>query len=88
MVNLKTCNDNFTERDDLMKNKKQVPYHQYIISIICVAFLAGGSGYIFFDYQFKKQLANTTVQNSDLKKLIIYIMKLLRIMWEKLTKIN
>lgn len=68
MVNLKTCNDNFTERDDLMKNKKQVPYHQYIISIICVAFLAGGSGYIFFDYQFKKQLANTTVQNSDLKK--------------------
>lgn len=68
MVNLKTCNDIFTERDDRMKNKRQIPFHQYIISILCVAFLAGGSCYIYFDYQYKKQLANTPVQNSELKK--------------------
>lgn len=68
MVNWKTCNDNFTERDDYMKNKRQVPFYQYIISIVCVAFLAGGSCYIYFDYQYQKQLSNSPTQNSDLKK--------------------
>ncbi|MBO0445065.1 S41 family peptidase [Enterococcus ureilyticus] len=50
-----------------MKNKQQVPFRQYLISIICVAFLAGGSCYIYFDYQYKKQLADSPTQNEDLK---------------------
>lgn len=52
-----------------MKNKQQVPFRQYLISIICVAFLAGGSCYIYFDYQYKKQLADSPTQNEDLKKI-------------------
>lgn len=52
-----------------MKDKKQVPFHQYIISILCVAFLAGGSGYIYFDYQYKKQLVNSPAQTSELKEI-------------------
>lgn len=68
MLNWKTCNDNFTERDDYMKNKRQVPFYQYIISIVCVAFLAGGSFYIYFDYQYKRQLAGSPAKSSDLKK--------------------
>ncbi|MGX7243383.1 S41 family peptidase [Enterococcus quebecensis] len=51
-----------------MKHKRQVPFHEYIISIACVAFLAGGSSYIYFDYQYKKQLAQSPTQSSDLKK--------------------
>lgn len=56
------------KRDELMKNKRQVPFHQYIISIACVAFLAGGSSYIYFDYQYKKQVSNNPAQTSELKK--------------------
>lgn len=52
----------------LMKDKKQVPFYQYIVSIICVAFLAGGSFYIYFDYRYKQQLANQPIQSSNLKK--------------------
>ncbi|MBO0441312.1 S41 family peptidase [Candidatus Enterococcus ikei] len=51
-----------------MKNKRQVPFYQYIISIICVAFLAGGSCYIYFNQLYKNHLANSSTQNSDLKK--------------------
>lgn len=56
------------KRDELMKNKRQVPFHQYIISIACVAFLAGGSSYIYFDYQYKRQVSNNPAQTSELKK--------------------
>lgn len=52
-----------------MKNKQQVPFRQYLISIICVAFLAGGSCYIYFNYQYKKQLAAIPTQKEDLKKI-------------------
>lgn len=58
----------FIERDDYMKNKRHVPFHQYIISIICAAFLAGGSCFIYFNYQYKRQIASSPTQNSDLKK--------------------
>ncbi|WP_207695044.1 carboxyl-terminal processing protease [Enterococcus sp. DIV0212c] len=51
-----------------MKNKRQVPFYQYIISIVCVAFLAGGSCYIYFNQLYKNHLANSPTQNSDLKK--------------------
>ena len=51
-----------------MKNKQQVPFHQYIISIVCVAFLVGGGSYIYFDYQYKKQLADNPARSADLKK--------------------
>ncbi len=68
MVNWKTCNDNFIERDDYMKNKQQVPFHQYIISLACVAFLTGGSCYIYFDSQYKKQLADSPAQSANLRK--------------------
>ncbi|EOL44386.1 S41 family peptidase [Enterococcus caccae] len=51
-----------------MKNTQQVPFHQYIISIVCVAFLVGGGSYIYFDHQYKKQLANNPAQSGDLRK--------------------
>ncbi|MEI5992513.1 S41 family peptidase [Candidatus Enterococcus mansonii] len=51
-----------------MKNKREVPFYQYIISIICVAFLAGGSGYIYFNYRYKRELSSIPPQNSALKK--------------------
>lgn len=51
-----------------MKNKRQIPFYQYIISLICVAFLAGGSFYIYFDYQYRRQLAAAPIQSSQLKK--------------------
>lgn len=37
-----------------MKNKRTVPFYQYIISLLCVAFLAGGSSYIYFDHRVKR----------------------------------
>lgn len=51
-----------------MKEKRQVPYYQYIISILCVAFLVGSGSYIYFDHQYKKQLADRPMQSSELKK--------------------
>lgn len=58
------------KRVDTMKNKRQVPYHQYIISIVCVAFLAGGGSYIYFNQQVKKiESQETTVKNEDLAKI-------------------
>ncbi|GGC81531.1 S41 family peptidase [Enterococcus wangshanyuanii] len=51
-----------------MKEKRQVPYYQYIISILCVAFLVGSGSYIYFDYQYKKQLADRPMQSNELKK--------------------
>ncbi|MFD2305669.1 S41 family peptidase [Enterococcus termitis] len=51
-----------------MKEKRQVPYYQYIVSIVCVAFLVGGGSYIYFDHQYKKQLASRPIQSSELKK--------------------
>ena len=37
-----------------MKNKTNCSFYQYIISLLCVAFLAGGSSYIYFDHRVKK----------------------------------
>ena len=43
-----------------MKNEKKViPYYQYIISLICVAFLCGGGAYIYFDRKLNQQLASS-----------------------------
>lgn len=51
-----------------MKNKKRVvPYHQYIISLICIAFLCIGGSYIYFDRKLNQQLA--TLPSEDLKKI-------------------
>ncbi|MGK0551792.1 S41 family peptidase [Enterococcus faecalis] len=37
-----------------MKSKRTIPYYQYIISILCTAFLVGGACYIYFDYRLQK----------------------------------
>ncbi|MHC5229428.1 S41 family peptidase [Enterococcus sp. LJL99] len=51
-----------------MKNKKRVvPYYQYIISLICVAFLCGGSAYIYFDRKFNQYAASSP--GGDFKKI-------------------
>lgn len=54
-----------------MKKKKYptVPFHQYIISLICVGFLAGGGAYIYLDHVVKTQYTKTNISQStdDLK---------------------
>ncbi|EOH1636497.1 S41 family peptidase [Enterococcus faecalis] len=51
-----------------MKNKRTVPFYQYIISLLCVAFLAGGSSYIYFDHRVKKMSQEGAITNDDLSK--------------------
>lgn len=51
-----------------MKNKRTVPFYQYIISLLCVAFLAGGSSYIYFDHRVKKMSQEGAITNADLSK--------------------
>lgn len=52
-----------------MKNKRQVPYHQYIISIVCATFLAGGGSYIYFNQQVKNiESKKMATENADLAK--------------------
>ncbi|MTD38878.1 PDZ domain-containing protein [Erwinia sp. CPCC 100877] len=51
-----------------MKEKRQIPYSQYLISLLCVGFLAGGSCYIYFDHRYQAALANVPARTSDLKK--------------------
>lgn len=51
-----------------MKNKKTVPFHQYIISVICAAFLAGGACYIYFDYRVDKMTEQGIPSGADLAK--------------------
>lgn len=51
-----------------MKNKKRViPYYQYVISLICVAFLCGGGTYIYFEKKMNQQLASSP--DGDFKKI-------------------
>ena len=65
---LKFIGKNFKKREEIMKNKKKVvPYYQYIISIICVAFLCGGGAYIYFDRKLNQQLS--TSPGGDFKKI-------------------
>lgn len=53
-----------------MKNKRQVPYHQYIISIVCATFLAGGGSYIYFNQQVKNiESKEASAQSEDLDKI-------------------
>jgi carboxyl-terminal processing protease len=51
-----------------MKDKRQIPYSQYIISLLCVGFLVGGSCYIYFDHRYQAALANEPARTGDLDK--------------------
>lgn len=50
---------------------KQVPLHQYLISIACTAFLVGGASYIYFDQQYQHQTAEvkTTSELAEVESL-------------------
>lgn len=47
--------------------KKEVPFYQYVISLICVAFLTGSFCYLYFDFRYT-QAATSNNQKSDLQK--------------------
>lgn len=51
-----------------MKKQHQVPYHQYIISIICTAVIFGGGSYLFFNQKFTSYVSSQTHDVSELKK--------------------
>lgn len=50
------------------RKQRQIPFYQYIISLVCVAFLVGGTCYIYFNYQYQKQLAAHPAVSSSLAK--------------------
>lgn len=47
--------------------KREVPFYQYVISLLCVAFLTGSFCYLYFDSQYKRAVTSNN-QKSDLQK--------------------
>lgn len=50
------------------KTQRQVPFYQYMVSLICVAFLVGGTCYIYFNHRYQKQVATVSTTHPSLAK--------------------
>ena len=48
------------------KQRRHVPYYQYIISIVCTAIIVGGGCYAYFNYQFNTYVAQQTPNAGEL----------------------
>lgn len=51
-----------------MKKRHQVPYHQYIISIVCTAIIVGGGSYTYFNYKYNSYVSNQTHEVAELEE--------------------
>ncbi|MCB5955937.1 S41 family peptidase [Enterococcus sp. CWB-B31] len=52
----------------MRKNHRQVPYYQYVVSIICTAIIAVGGCYIYFSSLFSSYISQQTSDAGDLKE--------------------
>lgn len=51
-----------------MKKQHLIPYHQYIISILCTAIIVGGGSYVYFNHRYTSYVASQTHEVAELKE--------------------